>query len=69
MDVHAAPLPPTPSPPAATTSPAGTAPALTDPAPDRLGAEVRESLLLLALCLGVTGGLSAGAQALLALAG
>jgi hypothetical protein len=55
-----------------TAPPADTAPAFDtapDTAPDRLGAEVRESLLLLALCVGVTAGLSAGAQALLALAG
>lgn len=39
------------------------------PAPDRLGAEVRESALLLALSVAVTAGLSAGAQALLSLAG
>jgi hypothetical protein len=38
-------------------------------APDRLGAEVRESALLLALCLAVTAGVSAAAQALLSLAG
>lgn len=37
--------------------------------PDRLGAEVRESALLLVLSLAVTAGLSAGAQALLSLAG
>ncbi len=38
-------------------------------APDRLGAEVRESALLLVLSLAVTAGLSVGAQALLALVG
>lgn len=39
------------------------------PAPDRLGIEVRDSALLLVLSLAVTAGLSAGAQALLSLAG
>ena len=37
------------------------------PAPDRLGAEVRESALLLVLSLLVTVGLASGVQALLAL--
>ena len=36
---------------------------------DRLGAEVRQSALLLVLCLVVTAGVSGGAQALLALFG
>jgi hypothetical protein len=36
---------------------------------DRLGAEVRESVVLLVLSLAVTAGISGGAQALLALAG
>lgn len=38
-------------------------------APDRLGAEVRESALLLVLSIAVTAGVSGGAQALLALLG
>ncbi len=54
----------TQTPPAA----AGSQPA-SDPAPDRLGAEVRESALLLVLSLAVTAGISAAAQALLSLAG
>ena len=37
--------------------------------PDRLGAEVRESALLLVLSIAVTAGVSGGAQALLALLG
>ena len=40
-----------------------------EPAPDRLGAEVRESAMLLVLSLAVTAGISAAAQALLSLAG
>jgi hypothetical protein len=35
--------------------------------PDRLGAEVRESVVLLVMSLAVTAGISGGAQALLAL--
>ncbi len=54
----------TQTPPAA----AGTGPTA-EPAPDRLGAEVRESAVLLLLSLAVTAGLSAAAQALLSLAG
>ena len=55
MDVRTAhPQPPQPSEPTA---------------PDRLGAEVRQSALLLVLCLIVTAGVSGGAQALLALFG
>jgi hypothetical protein len=57
MDVQTA---PPAAPPAA---PSTAAPA------DRLGAEVRESALLLVLSLAVTAGISVGAQALLALAG
>ena len=49
-------------------APAGSSPTA-DPAPDRLGAEVRESALLLVLSLAVTAGISAAAQALLSLAG
>lgn len=37
--------------------------------PDRLGAELRESVLLLVMSLAVTAGISGGAQALLTLAG
>lgn len=38
-------------------------------APDRLGAEVRESALLLVLSVAVTAGIAGGAQALLVLFG
>ncbi len=55
-----------PAAPAAAPAPPDRAP---QPAPDRLGAEVRESALLLLLSVGLTAGLSAAAQALLALAG
>ena len=39
----------------------------TEPPPDRLGAEVRDSVMLLALSVCVTAGLAGGAQALLSL--
>lgn len=52
----------------AATAPTATAPAATATAPtDRLGAEVRESVLLLGLSVTVTAGLAAAAQALLSL--
>lgn len=45
------------------------APPSAEPVPDRLGAEVRDSALLLVLSLAVTAGISGGAQALLVLFG
>jgi hypothetical protein len=49
-------------------TPQPAAPAEQPPAaPDRLGAEVRESALLLVLSVAVTAGVAGGAQALLAL--
>ena len=56
-----------PAPAAPPAAPADPAPA--DPPPDRLGAEVRESAMLLVLSLAVTAGISTAAQALLSLAG
>ena len=51
------------TPPRSADGSAGTRP------PDRLGAEVRESALLLVLSIAVTAGVSGGAQALLVLFG
>ena len=74
MDAPTAPPAVLPSAAIATVTATVTAPVTAEqadlsPAPDRLGAEVRDSALLLVLSLAVTAGLSAGAQALLSFVG